>query len=219
MKKLFALILAICLSVTVLSALAEEGDVIGYYPDDHPESKVFMSTWVAEGGNWRIEMYGEDGSIKPYIVHRLGDNKEDIWEYATELDKDNINQLTAEPVGLHYKQDTVSGNWDTTYYEDGNATFVLNENGKLIWNDLKEDAGKGFEFEKIGEFFGGRWTKGDIEVQFAFLAGSQPDDDDVVGLRSKDGTLVFHAITYIGCCRRGITQVEHTLIVLHILMS
>ena len=126
MKKLFALILAICLSVTVLSALAEEGDVIGYYPDDHPESKVFMSTWVAEGGNWRIEMYGEDGSIKPYIVHRLGDNKEDIWEYATELDKDNINQLTAEPVGLHYKQDTVSGNWDTTYYEDGNATFVLN---------------------------------------------------------------------------------------------
>lgn len=30
MKKLFALILAICLSVTVLSALAEEGDVIGY---------------------------------------------------------------------------------------------------------------------------------------------------------------------------------------------
>ena len=147
MKKLFALILAICLSVTVLSALAEEGDVIGYYPDDHPESKVFMSTWVAEGGNWRIEMYGEDGSIKPYIVHRLGDNKEDIWEYATELDKDNINQLTAEPVGLHYKQDTVSGNWDTTYYEDGNATFVLNENGKLIWNDLKEDAGKGLEFE------------------------------------------------------------------------
>ena len=167
MKKLFALILAICLSVTVLSALAEEGDVIGYYPDDHPESKVFMSTWVAEGGNWRIEMYGEDGSIKPYIVHRLGDNKEDIWEYATELDKDNINQLTAEPVGLHYKQDTVSGNWDTTYYEDGNATFVLNENGKLIWNDLKEDAGKGLEFEKIGEFFGGRWTKGDIEVQFS----------------------------------------------------
>ena len=52
MKKLFALILAICLSVTVLSALAEEGDVIGYYPDDHPESKVFMSTWVAEGGKY-----------------------------------------------------------------------------------------------------------------------------------------------------------------------
>ena len=167
MKKLFALILAICLSVTVLSALAEEGDVIGYYPDDHPESKVFMSTWVAEGGNWRIEMYGEDGSIKPYIVHRLGGNQEDIGEYATGLDKDNINQLTAEPVGLHYKQDTVSGNWDTTYYEDGNATFVLNENGKLIWNDLKEDAGKGLEFEKIGEFFGSRWTKGDIEVQFS----------------------------------------------------
>ena len=166
MKKLFALLLALCLSVTALAALAEEGDEIGYYPDEHPESKVFVSTWVAEDGYWRIEMYGEDGSIKPYIVHRLGDNKEDIWEYATELDANNSSQLTAVPLGLHYRQDTVTGDWDVIYYEDGDATFTLNENGMLLWNDLKEDAGKGLEFEKIGNFYGGRWMKGDTEVQF-----------------------------------------------------
>ena len=167
MKKLFAMVLAVCLSLTALAALAEEEDEIGYYPDDHPESKVFMSTWVAEGGSWRIEMYGEDGCIKPYIVHRLGNSKEDVWEYATELDPNSSRRLTAEPVGLHYRQDTVSDSWDTTYYEDGNATFVLNENGRLIWNDLKEDAGKGLEFEKIGDFFGSRWKKGDVEVLFS----------------------------------------------------
>ena len=165
MKKLFALILAVCLSLTALAALAEE-DPIGYYPDEHPEAKAFMSAWVTENGDWRIEMYGEDGCIKPYIVHRLGDNKEDIWEYATILDEKNSNQLTADPVGLHYKQDTATEKWDTTYYEDGNATFVINENGKLVWNDLKEDAGKGLEFEKIGEFYGSRWTKDDIDVLF-----------------------------------------------------
>jgi hypothetical protein len=141
-----------------------EDDEIGYYPDEHPESKVYLSTWVAEDGNWRIEMNGEDGGIRPAVYHRLGDNKEDIWEYAAALGKNG--ELAAVPFGLHYRQDTVSGNWDITYYEDGDATFTVNENGKLIWNDLKEDAGKGLEFEKIGDFYGTRWMKGDIEVIF-----------------------------------------------------
>ena len=163
MKKLIALLLVFCLSLTAAAALAE--DEFGYYPDDYPESKVYVSTWVAEDGDWRIEVYGEDGCIKPMVVHRLGDNREDVWEYATELGEDNA--LVAAPLGLHYQQDTVTYDWNTTYYEDGDATFTLNEEGKLLWNDLKEDAGKGLEFEKIGEFFGGRWTKGDIEVQFS----------------------------------------------------
>ena len=96
MKKLFALILAICLSVTVLADLAEEDD-FGYYPDEYPESQVFMSTWVAE---------------------------------------------------------------------DGDAVFTINENGCLVWTDLKEDAGKGLEFEKIGDFYGSRWVKDDIDILF-----------------------------------------------------
>ena len=164
MKKMFALLLALCLALAAVSALAEE-DEFGYYPDENPESKPFVSTWIAENGDWRIEMYGEDGGIKPYIVHKLGDNKEDIWEYATALNPEKT-ALTAVPFGLHYQQDTVSGNWDVNYYEDGDAVFTLNENGQLLWNDLKEDAGKGLAFDKIGNFFGGRWMKGDVEVIF-----------------------------------------------------
>ena len=164
MKKMFALLLALCLALAAASALAEE-DEFGYYPDENPESKPFVSTWIAENGDWRIEMYGEDGGIKPYIVHKLGDNKEDIWEYATALNPEKT-ALTAVPFGLHYQQDTVSGNWDVNYYEDEDAVFTLNENGQLLWNDLKEDAGKGLAFDKIGNFFGGRWMKGDVEVIF-----------------------------------------------------
>ena len=164
MKKMFALLLALCLALAAVSALAEE-DEFGYYPDENPESKPFVSTWIAENGDWRIEMYGEDGGIKPYIVHKLGDNKEDIWEYATALNPEKT-ALTAVPFGLHDQQDTVSGNGDVNYYEDGDAVFTLNENGQLLWNDLKEDAGKGLAFDKIGNFFGGRWMKGDVEVIF-----------------------------------------------------
>ena len=111
MKKLFALILLLCLT---LSAAAVAEDDIGYYPDDYPESRVYVNTWIAEDNEWRIEVYGEDGSIKPMIIHRLGDNKEDIWEYATALNQDKT-ALTAVPFGLHYRQDTVTYEWEETY--------------------------------------------------------------------------------------------------------
>ena len=162
MKKLISLFLVLCFTVAAMAAYAE--DEIGYYPDEYPEAQPYVSTWVAEDGDWRIEVYAEDGGIKPMSVHRLGDDKEDIWEYATELGENN--ELVSVPLGLHYQQDTVTFDWDITYYEDGEAIFILNEDGKLLWNDLKEGAGKGLEFEKIGNFYGGRWMKGDIEVIF-----------------------------------------------------
>ncbi len=164
MKKLIAMILVLCLSLAAAAAFAEDEEY-GFYTDDYPEALAYVSTWVAEDGDWRIEVYDEDGGIKPMVVHRLGDNKEDVWEYAMALNTEKT-ALTAVPLGLHYKQDVVTLDWDVTYYEDGDATLTINENGKLIWTDLKEDAGKGLEFEKIGNFYGGRWMKGDIEVIF-----------------------------------------------------
>ncbi|MBR3333400.1 MAG: hypothetical protein IKG23_03850 [Clostridia bacterium] len=167
MKKLLSLILAVCLCAAAVSAFAEEGEEFRFYTEDNPEAIPFVSTWVAEDGNWRIEMYEEDGGIKPYIVHKLGDNKEDTWEYAVVLSEGKEKLTSFIPgSGLHYRQDTVSGEWDEVYYETGEAEFSLTEDGKLLWKDLKEDAGNGLEFEKIGGFFGGRWMKDEIEVIF-----------------------------------------------------
>ncbi len=165
MKKLFALLLALCLSVSVMAVFAEEEDEFGYYTKDHPEAEVYVNTWVAEDGDWRVEVFDEDGGLKLGITHRLGDNKEDMWEYAAAMAEDGTT-LTAVPLGLHYRQDTVSGDWDETYYEDGDANFTINENGMLVWEDLKEGAGDGMEFMPIGNFYGGRWMKDDIEVIF-----------------------------------------------------
>ena len=133
MKKIIALFLVLCFSLTAAAALAE--DDIGYYLDDHPEAAVYESTWVAEDGDWRIEVYGEDGGMKLFAVHRLGDNKEDIWEYSAALDEGG--KLTTVPLGLHYQQDIVTYDWTVTYYEDGDAEFSINEEGKLLWKDLK----------------------------------------------------------------------------------
>ena len=188
-RKLIALALVLCVAAVAAAAFAE--DDFGYYPDEHPESLKYVSTWVAENGDWRIEVYGEDGGIKPMVVHRLGDNKEDVWEYAMALSPDG-DQLTAVPFGLHYKQDTVTNDWDVTYYEDGDATLAVNETGRLVWTDLKEDAGKGLEFEKIGNFYGGRWMKGDIEVIFFDWYDGQYDIRLLQ--RGQDNTILKNAI-------------------------
>lgn len=163
MKKFIAVFLVLCFSVTAMAAAAED-DVIGYYLDDHPEAAVYVSAWVAENGDWRVEGHSEDGGLKLMVVHKLGSNKEDIWEYPAEMGKDG--RLEVDPLGLHYQQDTVTYNWDANYYEDGCTEFSINEEGRLIWKDLKEDAGKGLAFDKIGPFYGGRWMKGDLEVIF-----------------------------------------------------
>ena len=162
MKKILALVLILCLSIAAATAFAEDDDVD--YLDSHPEAAAYVSAWVAEDGEWRIETFDEDGGIRVSVVHRLGDNREDIWEYAAAMGQDGT--LLAVPLGLHYQQDTVTGDWNVTYYEDGDAEFVLGEDGKLVWKDLKEDAGKDLAFTKIGSFYGGRWMKGDIEVIF-----------------------------------------------------
>ncbi len=162
MKKLFALLLALCLSIAAVAAFAE--DEIGDYLAGHPEAAVYVSSWVAENGDWRVDCFNEDGGIKVGVIHRLGDNREDVWEYSTDIDQNG--RLLAVPLGLHYQQDTVTNEWNVNYYEDGDAEFFINEDGKLVWKDLKEDAGKDLAFIKIGSFYGGRWMKGDIEVLF-----------------------------------------------------
>ena len=95
MKKLLALLLAICLVLGLTAAFAEEDEDLVTYTMEHPEAKVFCSTWVADNGDRRIEVYDEDGGLKLYIVHKLGDNKEDIWEYAAVLDANDSSVLTA----------------------------------------------------------------------------------------------------------------------------
>ncbi len=188
MKKLFAMFLTLCLAIAAVAAFAE--DEIGYYPDEHPESEVFLSTWVAEDGDWRVEVFGEDGGIKLMVVHRLGDNKEDIWEYAAAMGENG--ELTAVPLGLHYKQDTLTYDWDVTYYEDGDAVFTVNEADQLLWNDLKEDAGRGLVFDRIGSFYGGRWMKGDIEV--IFYDWYDGEYDIRLYQRGEDGEILKDAI-------------------------
>ena len=39
----------------------------------------------------------------------------------------------------------------TQVYDDGTATFSIDEEGHLIWLDEKENAGEGMLFDRIGD--------------------------------------------------------------------
>ena len=192
MKKAVLILLCLAMTFVFAFALAEaEEDEFVFYTEEYPEAEAYYSTWVAEDGNWRVEAYDEDGGLKLMIVHKLGDNKEDVWEYAAALNPEK-DALVAMPFGLHYRQDTVTGNWDETFYEDGDAVFSLSETGSLLWNDVKEDAGKGLEFMKIGNFFGGRWMKDDIDVLFYEWYDNQYDIR--LYQRGENGEILDNAI-------------------------
>ena len=191
MKKLLAVVLALCLFIPAAAVMAEDDEEISFYTEEVPEAAAYVSTWVAEDGDWRIEFFDEDGGIKLMVVHRLGDNQEDVWEYAAALNEEKT-ALVSMPLGLHYRQDTVTYDWVENYYEDGDATFTINEAGKLLWSDAKEDAGKGLEFLKIGNFYGGRWMKGDTEVIFYDWYEGQYDTR--LYQRGADGAILKDAI-------------------------
>jgi len=163
---------AMCICMTLLLvltpvlpvALADEAQVS--YMEQNPASKIYDSVWTTKDANWRAEVYGEDDGIRVLVVHRLGDNKEDVWELAGFYDG-QTNTISCMPTGLHYRHDTVAVNdpWEM-FYEDGSAVFALNKDGMMTWQDEKEDAGKGLEFIRIGNFYGTKWVKDDIYFEF-----------------------------------------------------
>ena len=161
MKKLISLLIVLCLSIAAVAAFAEGAP--GNYLDSRPDAAPYVSVWVEDNGNWRVESFAEDDGVRVMVVHYPGDNKMDVWEYAAAMSVDGT--LATVPLGQHYQRNIATDKC-TDYYEDGDAVFTISEEGKLLWKDLKEDAGKGLAFEKIGSFFGERRMKGDIEVQF-----------------------------------------------------
>lgn len=159
-NKLIAWLTIALMLLTVNTAFAEEMD----YKDQYPESLVFESIWKT--GDWQIESYCEDAGFKLMVKHQLAEGKYTVWEYSAIYQAEN-NTLVCMPFGIKYTEDTnsISGTL-VNEYEDGDAIFSLDAKGRLLWKDLKEDAGRGLAFTKIGMFLGGNWIKDQTMVEF-----------------------------------------------------
>ena len=142
MKKFVLVLLA--LVITAGLAMAEG--------DSNPmpaEAAVYEGAWQCDRAT--AEMYWEEEGFKVLISWGSSAWETTEWEYSCFYHEDD-NTLVSMPFGsrtdLVY-DDNGNETSATTVYDDGQATFKIDENGHLIWIDEKENAGDGMLFEKL----------------------------------------------------------------------
>jgi len=143
MNKLTSLILVLALLLAG-TAFAEEN----FMP--MPEAAaVYEGTWVCDRAS--IEIVWEEEGFRVAIAWGSSAFENTEWEYSCFYHEED-NTLVAMPTGSR-TEFTYDDNGEvksfSVVYDDGEATFSLDENGFLIWNDAKEGAGKDMLFERV----------------------------------------------------------------------
>ena len=180
-------ILLAALALTLLAmgaALAEEPDI-----QSPPSPDLYSGSWACDRAS--IEMNWEEEGYRVLISWGSSAWENSEWEYSCyyhEEDKTLVSMPFGSRTDYVYGDDgeLVSA---TEIYSDGSATFSLDGEGKLIWQDEKENAGDGMRFERIPDagsapLFG---TLGQAmeEANYDGVAGG--DEDRFAILVEKDG--------------------------------
>ena len=142
MKKFLLVLLALVMTISL--AMAES------------DSKPMPATAAAYEGEWQCdrataELIWEEEGFRVMISWGSSAWETTQWEYSCFYHEDD-NTVVSMPFGT--KTDLVfddNGNETSAAvaYEDGQATFKIDEEGHLIWIDEKENAGDGMHFEKV----------------------------------------------------------------------
>ena len=113
------------------------------------QSDPFEGTWVC--GRAAMEINREDDGYKVFISWGSSAAEHSEWEYSCVYDAEK-NALVSMPFGT--RSDIVFNEEggiasEKLIYEDGEATFTLDADGHLLWQDEKENAGEDMHFELV----------------------------------------------------------------------
>ena len=147
MKKVFLVLMAFILAITCTAALAEEAPAAQEAPDPDNYSGVWQCDRASIEINWEEEGY------RVFIEWSSSALEHTEWQYSCFYHEED-NTLVSMPFGLKTDVVYTEGSDEPAYtdiYDDGQATFSLDEDGRLIWQDEKEDAGKDMHFERVGD--------------------------------------------------------------------
>ena len=185
MKKWLGLLLALSLLLLCAAAFAEEPAA-----DTEKEAVgMFDSAWAS--GYAELKAYYMDGYWKIEIAYGGF-----LWDYICVYDPE-LKALTADTneentkTSIAYDEEG-SETGRTVEYTDGDAVFTLNEEGYLLWEDKKEDAGAGFEFEKIG-WYPGEYACGEYTMSIYWDCEEPPE-----GGRHRFCVLDVYGILFAG---------------------
>ena len=165
MKKLIALLLVLCFSVTAITAFAGEA-AEKTYADEHPGVLAFNSYWVSGDAKIRIDAGDTDDGYEIVVVEMTGENTFNSWEYLLSYDEET-KSLVADGNGMKSANvfDEAGTITDSRYeYEDGSARFFINDKDQLCWSDEKESSFEAVAFNRIGRF-PGVFTSGQAKLR------------------------------------------------------
>ena len=109
----------------------------------------FAGRWGC--GRATIDIFSaEDGTFDVTVTWSSSAWEQGEWRYRCAYDSET-GQLKSDAYGT-MADVTYSGDGDVAssviVYTDGQATFAIDADGMLIWNDLKENAAEGMRFER-----------------------------------------------------------------------
>lgn len=111
------------------------------------EGSEFVGQWECERASISVEIE----SIGFVVNVHWGSSafESTVWSYNCLYDGEKlVNHGDGVKTNLTFDEE--GNESDEVVYEDGAVSFTI-EDGKLIWNDEKENAGEGMAFEKIPE--------------------------------------------------------------------
>jgi hypothetical protein len=139
MKKAVRFLMILMLVLSGMTAAAAE----------KPEEVFDASAWQCDRAY--MEIFFEEEGYRVFIEWGSSAWESRQWDYSCHLDR-KTGTLISLPLGsctdVVYADDGSVKSF-VTRYEDGSAEFSLDDQGYLIWKDLKEDAGRDMRFERI----------------------------------------------------------------------
>ena len=109
-------------------------------------AEKFMGKGQVDTATCSIENIGSGFTIT--IKQGSAANGQTTWTYVDCYI--HGDDMVSDGTGTKTVPDEQGGS-DQTEYTDGSATCSIDKDGKLIWKDKKEDAGKGLKFDKTGQ--------------------------------------------------------------------
>ena len=140
MKKALCILMVIALFTLSAACLAEA------------TGPSYLGTWVC--GRCTIEIKDEHPGYRVEISWGNSAAEVSQWNYSCPyelVDGSLVSEPTGVMVDVTYGEDGEVAK-SVTKYEDGQATFTLGADGKLTWNDAKENAGEDMAFERTGYY-------------------------------------------------------------------
>jgi hypothetical protein len=192
-KKMMMALLTLALVLNCAFVTAENAEE-KTYAQEHPGVMNYDGYWISEDARTLVEIGVRLEGVEMLIYRTPGHKEFTSWEYLLTYD-DSTGTLHSDN-GMKstntVQEDGELGNSSVYEYDDGQADFSINEEGRLVWKDLKEDAGAGQAFIPIGNF------QGDYACDRAHISFRWNEGHYAVDINWADSAKINNTWQYVG---------------------